>query len=183
LEEFIQNLNTLKAYRNDREILAARVIDKPEHFIFLLSTSFQVDENLSYKAAWILELVCIKKMNLLLPHLDYFIEHLPKVYKNQAVRPMAKICEELTIAFYKKQDPYIQKVLTKNHREQLTVICFDWLIGKQKVAVKAYAMQCLFLLGNEFDWIHQELKSILEKDFSSEQPAFKARSKHILKKI
>jgi len=44
-------------------------------------------------------------------------------------------------------------------------------------------MPCLYLLGNEFRWIHPELKILLLKDFPTQQPAFKARAKHILKKL
>ena len=57
------------------------------------------------------------------------------------------------------------------------------MITEQKVAVKAYSMHTLFLFGSEFDWVHPELRIILERDFSSQSAAFKARSRHILKKI
>lgn len=178
-----QHLLNLKAYRKDRETLADWIIKHPENFEFLLKTCFQFDDDNSFKAAWVLELVCIKKPMLLYPHLELFITQVPKVYKHQAVRPLAKICEVVLTLYYKNNHLPTRTFITKSHREQLTEICFDWLIGQQKVAVKAYAMQCLFLLGNEFDWIHQELKNLLEKDFPAEQPAFKARAKHILKKI
>lgn len=183
MEGFFQKLESLKAYRKDREFLANKVIHQPESFELLLNTCFQVNDNISYKGAWVLELVCIEKPKLLFPHLDTFISELPKVYKHQAVRPMAKICEVLLTHYYEVNDHPIQKHLTNKHREQLSEICFDWLISNQKVAVKAYAMQCLFLLGKEFDWIHPELKIILEKDFASEQPAFKARARHLLRKL
>lgn len=183
MEDFFQKLESLKAYRKDREVLADKVIHQPDYFEYLLSTCFQVNENISYKAAWILELVCIQKPELLFPRLDDFVSELPNVYRHQSVRPMAKICEVLLTHFYDKNDHPIQKQLTKKHRAQLTEICFDWLISEQKVAAKAYAMQCLFILGKDFDWIHPELKIILEKEFPTEQPAFKARAKHILNKL
>jgi len=41
----------------------------------------------------------------------------------------------------------------------------------------------LFLLGKEFKWVHPELKIILDKDFHHQQPAFKARARHILKDL
>ncbi|GGD97339.1 adenylosuccinate lyase [Planktosalinus lacus] len=180
---FTQQLLELKAYRKDREVLANYILENPHCFGPLLDTCLQVDEAISYKAAWILELVCLKNIKLLIPHLDRFLDNISKVYKPQAVRPMAKICEELTLHYYSKKAISLQFVLTKQQREQLTEICFDWLITDQKVAVKAYAMHCLFLLGKEFKWIHPELKIILDKDYHEEQPAFKARARHILKKL
>lgn len=183
MEEFTQDLIQLKAYKKERETLANRVIAQPEYLGFLLNTCFQVDENISYKAAWVLELVCTKRPELLFPQIDFFISNLPNVHKEQAVRPMAKICEVLLLLYYKSFHLPTRTVLTCSHREQLTETCFDWLISNQKVAVKAYAMQCLFLLGYEFTWIHPELKLILEKDFPNALPAFKSRAKHILKKL
>jgi hypothetical protein len=183
LKTFTEKLETLKAYRKERENLADRILEHPEKFEPLLNTCFQIDETISFKAAWVLELVCIQKPQLLYPHLELFISGLPKVYKHQAVRPLAKICEVLLTLYYKNHHLPTRTFLTKSHREQLTEICFDWLISSQKVAAKAYAMQCLFLLGRDFNWVHPELKIILEKDFSSEQLAFKARARHILKKL
>lgn len=163
--------------------MADWIIEHPENFEFLLKTCFQVDDDNSFKAAWVLELVCIKKPEIVYPHLDIFITEMPNVYKHQAVRPLAKICEVVLTLYYKKLHLPTRTVLTKTHLEKLTEICFDWLISNQKVAAKAYAMQCLFLLGKDFKWIHPELKIILEKDFANEQPAFQARAKHILKKL
>ncbi len=178
-----QQLMQLKAYRKDREMLANYVLNNSDNFEQLLNTCFKIDEDISYKAAWVLEIVCFKNIPQLVPHLDSFLENLPKVYKHQAVRPLAKICEEITIRYYTKKMPSMRFVLEKKHREQLTEICFDWLITNQKVAVKAYAMQSLFLLGQEYKWIHPELKIILDKDFHNQQPAFKARARHILKDL
>lgn len=176
-------LENLKAYRKDRKELANLILNEPDLFKQLLDICFKFDDDISYKAAWVLEMVCLENIKLLIPHLDRFIDNLPKVHKHQSVRPMAKICEELTLRCYSKRASSLQFVLTKQQREQLTEICFDWLITNQKVAAKAYAMQCLFLLGADFKWIHPELKILLNKDFQSQQPAFRSRAKHILKKL
>jgi len=44
-------------------------------------------------------------------------------------------------------------------------------------------MNSLYFLGTEFDWIHPELKTIIERDYSSQSAGFKARARHILIKI
>ncbi|WP_339611675.1 adenylosuccinate lyase [uncultured Planktosalinus sp.] len=176
-------LKNLKAYRKDRKELANLILNEPDLFKQLLDLCFKFDDAISYKAAWVLEMVCLENIKLLIPHLHRFFDNLPKVHKHQAVRPMAKICEKLTLHFYSKKTMSLQIVLLKKQREQLTEICFDWLITNQKVAAKAYAMQCLFLLGTEFKWIHPELKILLNKDFQSQQPAFKSRAKNILNKL
>ncbi len=180
----LKQLTTLKAYRKDREQVAKWVVDNKIVFPLLLKYCYQTDNEISYKAAWVLEIICLRKIELLLPYLDAFLENIPKIHKNQAVRPMAKICEILLIDFYsQKQKKTIPLLFLKKHRNQLVEICFDWLITEQKVACKAYAMQCLYLLGKEFPWVHPELKILLLKDFASQQPAFKARARHILNKL
>jgi hypothetical protein len=62
-------------------------------------------------------------------------------------------------------------------------LSFDYLITHQKVAAKAYSMKTLYLLGKEYHWIHPELATILEKDFNTSTAAFKARARHLLKKL
>jgi hypothetical protein len=65
----------------------------------------------------------------------------------------------------------------------MTECCFDWLISKQKVACKVFGMTALFYLGTEFDWIHPELKAIISENIHENSPAYRARGKHVLKKI
>jgi len=57
------------------------------------------------------------------------------------------------------------------------------MINNEKVAPKAYSMSTLFLFGKDYDWVHPELKIILERDFSIQSAAFKARAKQILHKM
>ena len=44
-------------------------------------------------------------------------------------------------------------------------------------------MNSLYLLGTEYDWIQPDLAMILERDFQMQSSGFKARARHILKKI
>ena len=57
------------------------------------------------------------------------------------------------------------------------------MINKRKIAVKVHAMSTLFFLGRDYDWVHPELKQILERDFQIQSSGFKARARHILKKL
>lgn len=44
-------------------------------------------------------------------------------------------------------------------------------------------MQALFELGKEFDWIHPELKQIIQNNYENELPAYKARARMVLKSL
>ena len=142
-----------------------------------------VDDTKSNRAAWLLEFVTKNDLTLLHPHLNYFISNIDKVYQDSSVRPIAKICENLSLSFYKNQHTLTRKYLIKEYRRKMVETGFNWMITNQKVATKAYAMTMLYHLGTEFKWIHPELQLVIKKDYISGSAAFKARSRHINKWI
>ena len=181
-DELFNKLNYPRAYRQTRLELAQWVIDRPETILDLLNYCFQKDEEVSFRATWILEFICLEDLNYLTPYFDVFFDNLPNIYKDQAVRPLAKICEKLMIAYYKKKDVRIIKALTIAHKSTIAECCFDWLITDQKVACKVYSMAALFFLGTEYDWIHPELKMIIENNIHQGSAAYKARGRMTLEK-
>ena len=159
------------------------VIENPNLIAPLLEILFEVDDKISCRAAWVFEFMCGEKLEAIIPHLDVFTANVSKVHLDPAVRPMAKICEYLIKAFYAKKPSKIKSALTEKHKEKIIEACFDWMINDEKIAPKAYSMNALYLLGSEYDWIHPELALILERDFQMQSSGFKARARHILKKI
>ncbi len=176
-------LDTIDHSRKKRSYFANLMLDNPALLPELLTICEKVDDEISCRAFWGLEFLCKKNLNAILSYLDRLITIAPTVYQHPAVRPMAKIFECLTIAFYQKKSPDVKRSLTKTHREKITEICFDWLITDQKVAPKAYSMTSLYLLGTEFDWVHPELKITLENNYNAGSAAYKARSRMTLKKL
>ena len=183
METLEEKLNNTNAYRQTRLDVARWVLDRPESIKELLDFCFHTEDTISYKAAWILEYVCTERLELLLPHLDYYLENLPKVNRDQALRPMAKILEMLAVGYYKNVDEKVIARLTTVHKGQMIEFCFDWLITKQKVACKVYAMLALYFFGTEFSWIHPELKTTIEQYIHDGMPAYKARGKYVLNRI
>ncbi|NAS30319.1 hypothetical protein GTQ40_05000 [Flavobacteriaceae bacterium R38] len=181
--DFKRELESLKAYRETRSRLADEVLADPSLYPTLLSICFEFDNDVSSRACWILEFVSYKKLEWLLPHISEFSLNLPKFKKDSAIRPIAKIIQLLCIASIKKGTPLIKDNLSDNVLERFAEANFDWLISNQKVAVKAYAMRSLFLLGKQFDWIYPELKLTLEKDYAKHSAAYKAAARDILKQI
>ncbi len=181
--ELYQSLNYVDATREKRSKMAEMVLGNEHLMTPLLDIAFETKDPISSRACWVLEFVLKKKQHFIFPHLDRFTSNIAKVTLDSSVRPMAKICELLIIAYYSKTGNEIQKVLTDKHLEQITTACFDWLIGEQKVAVKAYSMTSLLLLGRQFDWIHPELKMVLEQHYAEGSAAYKARARMTLAKI
>lgn len=182
-EELYQELSYVNHSREKRLFYANMVIDNPSLIPKLLDILFMVDDKISCRAAWVFEFMCGEHLEAIIPHLDTFTDHMHRVHLDSAVRPVAKVCEYLIKAYYSKLDNEIKSALLPKHKEKIVEACFDWMINDEKIAPKAYAMNTLYLLGNDFDWIHPELVMILERDYQIQSSGFKARARHILKKV
>ncbi|PYE81124.1 hypothetical protein DFQ11_103205 [Winogradskyella epiphytica] len=178
-----QELQYVNHSREKRIYYSSLVIDNPKLIDPLLEILFTVDDKLSCKAAWVFEFMCSKQLEAIIPHLDKFTENVSTVHYDSAVRPMAKVCEYLITTYYSGKDHLIKDQLSERHKEKIIEACFDWMINDEKIAPKAYSMNCLYLLGTEYPWIHPELAVILERDYEMQSSGFKARAKHILKRI
>ncbi|MEZ4796307.1 MAG: adenylosuccinate lyase [Flavobacteriaceae bacterium] len=182
-EELYKELTYVNHSRENRKKYALLVISNPELIPLVLDILFQVNDKTSCRAAWLLEFVARENLDSILPYLDAFTEKIHTVHLDPAVRPIAKICEYLIEAYYHKDNNKTKEFLKAKHKERIIELSFDYMITDQKVAVKAYSMNSLYLLGKEYDWIHPELITILEKDFNSNTAAFKARARHLLHKM
>ena len=182
--DLITELNSIRtAERIQRDSSAIFILDHPETFPFLIELVFEGQERIHIKAAWILELVCIENISLISAYLDYFSRNLTKITNESALRPIAKVCFFIVDTYFSGSDNTIRDKLTKDHRQRITENNFDWLIENHKVATKAFAMDTLFFLGLEIDWIHEELKLILEKNMIHNSAGYKTRARKILKKL
>jgi len=151
-ETLYSELKYVNHSKEKRLYYANMVINNPDLIPKLLHILFQVNDKTSPRAAWVLEFMCGKALDRLIPHLDIFLEQIGNIHLDSAVRPVAKICEYVITAYYSKESNSIKTHLKAIHLETITEACFDWLINDQKVAPKAYAMNCLFLIGKDFDW-------------------------------
>lgn len=162
----------------------ARIITaQPQMVAPLLEIAFKVDDPISSKACWVLEFTTKENLNYIFPYLDDFVEKIGSLKIQSAIRPMAKICELLVLCYFSGENKDCRLALQDNHLEALAISCFDWLIGDHKVAAKAYSMTSLFLLGKKFDWIHPELRLVLEQNYAKGSAAYKARARHTLAKL
>ncbi|MDB9960563.1 adenylosuccinate lyase [Oceanihabitans sp.] len=181
--QLYQELNYVNHSREKRLYYANLVIENPDLIPKLLKILFMVDDKISPRAAWVFEFMCDKHLEEAIPYLDDFTENMHKVHLDSAVRPVAKVCEYLVKAYYSKSANRIQTELLPKHRQKIIEVCFDYMINDEKIAPKAYSMNSLFLLGKDYNWIHPELVLILERDFQMQSSGFKARARHIIRKI
>ena len=180
-QEFVNLINTkVTSYREYRIKYAEIVLDNKELFLPLLEIAFDETNDASMRVSWVIDYVMREKLEWLYPHLDFFTDNISTVKQDSIVRPIARTCELLAKAYTSKKENEIKNHITKNHIEKIIETGFDWMITEQKVAVKAYTMETLFLFGKEIDWVHKELQLILQQEISNGSPAYKARGKKIL---
>ncbi|MGI9546682.1 MAG: adenylosuccinate lyase [Flavobacteriaceae bacterium] len=181
--QLYEKLNYVNHSRAKRLEMAKLVLDNPRLVIPLMDIAFDVDEPISSRACWVLEFTAKKNLRYLDPYLDTFVENLPSVHLDSSVRPMAKICEYLILEYYQGSGNQNVSQLNRRHLELIATASFDWLIGPQKVAPKAYSITVLYHLGKDIAWIHPELKLVLEKDYNKGSAGFKARARQVLPRL
>lgn len=141
------------------------------------------DKEDTFNASWTFDHLMRKKLVYLLPFMDDFSQVLPELKDQSSIRPMAHACQMLCETYFKHKDPIFVKNISQNHLEAIMTCCFDWFIGEHKVAAKVFSMSSLFYLGGKFDWVHPELKMILEATISEGTSGYKNRAKKTLDKL
>ncbi|WP_347052987.1 hypothetical protein [Flavobacterium olei] len=181
LSELQKKLDYVSAYRERRLMAAQDILENPKLFNDLVTISFSPEDKNNHKACWILEFVSYEELLWLQPHLDFFCSNLKILKDESSLRPIAKIVQLLVKSHYKKGENCI--TLSEENLQDCIEAAFDWLITDVKVATKAYSIRTLYILGNYYDWIHPELKVIIEKDYANHSAAYKAVAKEVLKKM
>ncbi|MCG2460820.1 adenylosuccinate lyase [Flavobacteriaceae bacterium F89] len=176
-------LNYTDSSRQRRREAYRWITQNPNALLPLMEIAFLIDDPISCKACWVLEATVKENPIVLKPHIVYFTENIGSVHLDSAVRPIAKICEILMGNYFSQKKNEIQTTLSERDLELIATACFDWLIGPHKVAAQAYSMTSLFLLGKKFDWIHPQLKSVLQNNYTRGSAAYKARARMILKRL
>ena len=151
--------------RVNRNKAANIVLNEPKLIEHLVALTFNVANKISIKGAWVLEWICTHHgIEHILPYLGNFTANISTVRFDSAVRPCAKICEHLANAYTSNKDNKTKTILTQNHIDVIIETGFNWLITDQKIAVRAYTMTFLYLFGlqKDKDWVHTELKHLIE---------------------
>jgi hypothetical protein len=174
-------LDYVTAHRENRLKVSREILENPHLFKELISICFSPEDKNNHKACWILEFVSYEALLWLQPHLDFFCSNLKILKDESSLRPIAKVVQLLVASHYKKEQNKI--CLSDENLQDCIEAGFDWLINDVKVATKAYSIRTLYMLGNHYDWIHPELKVILDKDYGDHSAAYKAVAKEVLKKI
>jgi hypothetical protein len=177
--ELVSKIDQSTAHRKSREQVSNFIIRNIDILDEFVEIAFDTSHKNHVKAFWSLELVCQKKLKLFVPYLDLFCEVLPKLKDDSAIRPATKICLFLSKSNHRKNGIS----LTQEQEHLLIEALLDRLIQNEKVAAKVYAMRALFMLGKKYNWVHDELKIIIEQDYANHSAAYQAATRNLLKKL
>lgn len=173
--EFYQVIANGTAHRISRDASRDLVLAHPEYLVDLIAIACNPKDKHHYKALWVVELLSIKKPELLVPFIDQFCTALPQYTIERAIRPSAKICFQLV---------HSKKVtLTEVQEERFIETCLDWIVANVKVAPAAFALRSLYLLGLKHSWVHDELRLLLSKTMEHPTPGYKVVVKELLKRL
>ncbi len=128
-----------------------------------------------YKAVWITEMLAEHNTEILIPFLDKICNVIDKYKHESSIRGMSRV------SYFLSTSKAVS--LTELQKEKLIETCLDWLSGDAKVAPKAYAMYTLCHYAQKSDWIKEELRNTIDKNYLSQSAGYKAAAKAVLKKI
>ncbi len=177
--DLINKIDQSTAHRKSRVYLSNYIIRHNDLLHAFIEIAFDIENKNHVKAFWSLELVCEKKLKLFVPYIDLFCQILSKLKDDSAIRPATKICMFLAKSNHRKNGIS----LTQEQEHIIIEALIDRLIQNEKVAAKVYAMKALFVLGKKYNWVHEEVKTIIEQDYSNHSAAYQAATRNLLKKM
>lgn len=147
----------------------------------LIDLSFCPDEQIGFRAAWILEHVYSGYPERFLPQISYFLAKLPVQTNLSALRHYVKILAFLT---NRKASAEVRKMIADYNTDPIVEIVFSWLISDQiPVAVKSHCLNILANLVPKHPWIKDELIETMDFLVDKESIGFFAKVKQIRKQL
>src|SRR5690606_2212205 len=143
----------------------------------LLAYSYHPDNQVSFRAAWLLEHICIKDPAIIAPIYNTFINRLAAQKHWGTIRSYTKIA--MLVTKRKTAIPH-----TKEQEEIVIEQCFNWLINiRCPVAVVVNCLDILYNLRKKNPWLEEELKAQIQHLLKNPSPALASRANKILKRI
>lgn len=184
LQELDFDIEKVNHSTTSRTEAVALVIDNLEVLPELIEKAFSNDKN-HFRYCWWLEFLNRNHIEILCPFIICILTGATQLTNDSAIRPIAKIIENFALNYYSRTpNEIIQAMMSLEIKEKMISCTFEWLINDQlKVAARAYSMTSLFHLGKDVNWVHPELRLVIEQSYVTESAAYQARARMILKKL
>lgn len=165
--------------------LANEYVSAKHDIELLISHACCTDTSKAFRAAWILENILTQNPLALDYYTIKLIELLPEVKSESVKRHFTKLISHGICRIVKsKASKIYERELWTTNLEPLEELCFKWFVEEDtKPAVKAHALEILFLLSTREKWIATELPQIIENQIRYGSPGLKAIGKSVLKRL
>lgn len=176
-------LETIKTTLQKSKVEKLAAIASVETFSVkeLIDLSFYDDQQIGFRAAWILENVFTSHQQQFLPHVLYFLEKLPQQHNLSALRHYVKI---LALMTKRNASTAIKKIIDDYDTDHLVEVVFAWLIDEKiPVAIKSHCLNILANLNVKHNWIKEELLQTMDFLVDKESIGFFAKVKQIRKQF
>jgi hypothetical protein len=147
----------------------------------LIDITFNIDKDIAFRAAWILENIFLQDPTRYETDLEYLISRIKEVKHASCQRHYAKIVMHITA---KKAPASIKQKLQQLDMEPVIEQCFDWMIDPEvKIAVKVFAGDALFNLKHRYPWVKEELAEQIKFLMRSGTMAIQTRGRKLLAQL
>ena len=171
--------NTLQKKKVDQ--LALIVAQHNFAITDLIDLTFHKNQQIGFRAAWILEHVYTAHQEHFLPGTLYFLQKFSSQDNLSAQRHFAKI---LALITHKKASAPIKRIIDSYDTDQLVATVFGWLIDESiPVAIKSHCLNVLANLSIKHPWIREELLQTINFLVDRESIGFYAKVKQIKKQL
>jgi hypothetical protein len=156
--------------RRNTDYIIHVIGDDEDYFDEIIRMVQKEKDPLPPRAAWVADGASLKYPYLIEKHIPALVSSLPEFTHPGTRRNILKILSRCDIP--------------ENVRGDLIDHCFQWLVDRNEpVAVKVYGMQIIANHLSLYPELGQELRNIIEDQFSRSSPGFQAKGRKILKLI
>ena len=160
----------LKADFKDQAVFIATEINGDERgFAELMALFFSKDTRTCQRAAWVVSHCMERNPWQGMPYLEKLVKNLYNNVGDATKRNTVRVLQFVDIP-------------EKLWGETIE-ICFQYLTGKEAVAIKVFAMTVIYNISRKVPEIAAELKIVIEDQLPYGSPGFKSRGKKILAKL
>jgi hypothetical protein len=147
----------------------------------LIDLTFHGDEQIGFRASWILENIYISHVSHFESASAYFLTRFSEQDNLSSRRHFGKILALMTA---KKAPVHITETVNSGKTDELVETVFNWLIAENvPVAVKSHCLNILANLSSKHTWVKTELIETMDFLVDKESIAFYAKVRQIRKQL
>jgi len=155
---------------DEKNLLMGEVIKSESNFRALLQLALKEKDPVAWRAAWVLDGSDELKPGLARKYISKIVKALPGLESLGSLRSLLRLLARWDIP--------------EDEQGLLIDLCFSYLVSAQyPVAVKAHAMQIIYLHVLIYPELKDELVAVIEDQIANNSVGFKSRGRRLIKQM